>query len=37
MIPDAIPLVELSVTEDKLVQTMEEHKGSIWVLDNVEQ
>jgi len=37
MIPDAIPLVELSVTEDKLVQTMEERSGSIWVLDNVEQ
>ena len=35
MIPDSIPLVELSLTEDKLVLTMEERSGSIWVLDNV--
>jgi WD40-like Beta Propeller Repeat len=35
MIPDSIPLVELSLTEDKLVLTMEERSGSIWMLDNV--
>jgi Tol biopolymer transport system component len=37
MIPDSIPLVELSLTEDKLVLTMEERSGSIWVLDNVDR
>ena len=37
MIPTAIPEVALSVTQDKLVVTVEERSGSIWVLDNVDQ
>jgi Tol biopolymer transport system component/DNA-binding winged helix-turn-helix (wHTH) protein len=35
MIPDLIPLVELSLNQDKLMLTMEERSGSIWLLDNV--
>jgi len=35
MIPDLIPLVQLSLNQDKLVLTMEERSGSIWMLDNV--
>ena len=35
MIPDLIPLVQLSLNQDKLVLTMEERSGSIWVLDNI--
>jgi Tol biopolymer transport system component/DNA-binding winged helix-turn-helix (wHTH) protein len=35
MVPKYIPAVELSLTKDKLVLTMEELSGSIWVLDNV--
>ena len=35
MIPDLIPLVDLSLNQDKLVLTMEQRSGSIWVLDNV--
>ena len=35
MISDSIPLVELSLTQDKLVVTMEDRSGSIWLLDNV--
>jgi len=35
MVPRQIPEVELSLTQDKLVLTMEENSGSIWVLDNV--
>jgi hypothetical protein len=35
MIPDLISLVELSLNQDKLVLTMEERSGSIWVLDNM--
>ena len=34
-VPRQIPDVELSLTQDKLVLTMEELSGSIWVLDNV--
>ena len=34
---DRIPFVELSLTQDKLVLSMEERTGSIWVLDNVGQ
>jgi len=37
MIPTAIPEVALSVTQDKLVVTVEERSGSIWVLDNVDR
>jgi hypothetical protein len=37
MIPNAIPEVGLSVTQDKLVVTVEERSGSIWVLDNVDR
>jgi Tol biopolymer transport system component len=35
MIPRQIQDVELSLTQDKLVVTMEELSGSIWLLDNV--
>jgi Tol biopolymer transport system component/DNA-binding winged helix-turn-helix (wHTH) protein len=35
MIPRWIPLVGLSLTQDKLVLTVAEESGSIWVLDNV--
>jgi Tol biopolymer transport system component len=35
MIPRWIPPVGLSLTRDKLVLTMAEESGSIWVLDNV--
>ena len=37
MIPRWIPPVGLSLTEDKLVLTMAEESGSIWVLDNVDR
>jgi hypothetical protein len=37
MLADWIPNVELSLTQDKLVLTMEERSGSIWVLDNVDR
>jgi serine/threonine protein kinase len=37
MIPQWIPPVGLSLTQDKLVLTMSEESGSIWVLDNVDQ
>jgi Tol biopolymer transport system component/DNA-binding winged helix-turn-helix (wHTH) protein len=35
MIPALTNMVELSLNQDKLVLTMEERSGSIWVLDNV--
>ena len=35
MLADWIPNVELSLTQDKLVLTMEERSGSVWLLDNV--
>jgi hypothetical protein len=34
MVPD-IPPVELSLTQEKLVLTIAEVSGSIWILDNV--
>jgi serine/threonine protein kinase len=37
MIPQRINLVELSLSQDKLVLTVEEDSGSIWVLDNADQ
>jgi Tol biopolymer transport system component/DNA-binding winged helix-turn-helix (wHTH) protein len=37
MIPRWIPPVGLSLTQDKLVLTMVEESGSIWVLDNVDR
>jgi hypothetical protein len=37
MIPRWIPPVGLSLTEDKLVLTMAEESGSIWVLENVDR
>ena len=37
VMPDVIPLEELSLTQDKLVLTMEDRSGSIWVLDNVDR
>ena len=36
MVPRWIPPVGLSLTQDKLVMTMAEESGSIWVLDNVD-
>jgi Tol biopolymer transport system component/DNA-binding winged helix-turn-helix (wHTH) protein len=35
MVPTNIPLVELSITQEKLMLTMAEVSGSIWILDNV--
>ena len=37
MVPRWIPAVGLSLTQDKLVLTMAEEFGSIWVLDNVDR
>jgi Tol biopolymer transport system component len=37
MIPRWIPPVGLSLTQDKLVLTMAEESGSIWVLENVDR
>jgi hypothetical protein len=37
MLADWIPNVGFSLTQDKLVLTMEERSGSIWVLDNVDR
>ena len=37
MIPQWIPPVGLSLTQDKLVMTMAEESGSIWVLDNLDR
>ena len=37
MIPQYIPPVGLSLTQDKLALTMAEESGSIWVLDNVDR
>jgi Tol biopolymer transport system component len=37
MVPNAIEAVELSVTQDKLVITVAEQSGSIWMLDNVDK
>ena len=37
MIPRWIPPVGLSLTQDKLVMTMAEESGSIWILDNVDR
>ena len=37
MVPRQIQDVELSLTQDKLVLTMEELSGSIWLLDNVDR
>jgi len=37
MVPRFIPPVGLSLTQDKLVLTMPEESGGIWVLDNVDR
>jgi hypothetical protein len=37
MVPKLIYPVQLSLTKEKLLLTMESVSGSIWVLDNVEQ
>lgn len=37
MIPNRIPLVDISLTQDKLVLPLEEVSGSIWILDNVDR
>jgi Tol biopolymer transport system component/DNA-binding winged helix-turn-helix (wHTH) protein len=37
MIPNTISLVGLSLNQNKLVLTVEERSGGIWVLDNVDQ
>ena len=36
MIPRFIPIVGLSLTQSKLVMTMAQESGNIWVLDNVD-
>ena len=36
-VPETIVLVAFSINEDKIVLTMEEVSGSIWVMDNVDQ
>jgi hypothetical protein len=36
-IPRWIPAVDLSLNQQKLVLTMEEVSGGIWVLDNVDR
>lgn len=35
MVPTNIPPVELSLTQDKVVLTVAQVSGSIWILDNV--
>jgi hypothetical protein len=37
MVPKFIPPVGLSLTQDKLVLTMAEESGNIWVLDSVDR
>jgi len=37
MIPESISAVEMSLTKDRLVLTMREASGSIWMLDNVDR
>jgi len=37
MIPRWIPPVGLSLIQDKLVLTMAEESGGIWLLDNVDR
>jgi hypothetical protein len=37
MIPRWIPPVGLSLTQQKLVMTMAEESGSIWILDNADR
>jgi hypothetical protein len=37
MILDGIPLAEFSLTQDKLVLTMNDRSGSICVLDHVDR
>ena len=37
MVPEHEPSVDLAVTQDKLLLTLEQLSGSIWVLDNVDQ
>jgi Tol biopolymer transport system component/DNA-binding winged helix-turn-helix (wHTH) protein len=37
MVPKFIPIVALSLTQDRLVLTVTQDSGSIWVLDNVDR
>ena len=37
MVPKFIPLIALSLTQDRLVLTMAQDSGNIWVLDNVDR
>jgi dipeptidyl aminopeptidase/acylaminoacyl peptidase len=37
MVADVMPTVGLSLTEDKLIVTVAQVSGSIWVLDNVDR
>jgi hypothetical protein len=37
MVPRFIPPVGLSLTQDKLVLTMVEESGGIWLLENVDR
>jgi hypothetical protein len=36
MVPNYIPTVSLSLTQDRLVLTVAQVSGSIWVLDHVD-
>lgn len=37
MVPNEIPFVDLSLTQDRLVITVAQVSGSIWMLDNVDR
>jgi hypothetical protein len=37
MVPQQIEPVSLSLSQDRLVLTLEEVSGAIWVLDNVDR
>ena len=37
MVPEHIPSVELSLTQNHLVLTLEQVSGSIWMLEDVSQ
>jgi predicted transglutaminase-like cysteine proteinase len=36
MVPKFIPTIALSLTQDRLVLTVAQDSGNIWVLDNVD-
>jgi len=37
MVPKFIPTIALSLTQDRLVLTVAQHSGNIWLLDNVDR